>query len=85
MSGTLNDAEFIPGTINAPTVHPAAAELPGHTKYLVDGRTVIMDPRPLTFVRFGLPCPPACSAGVPSVYPGRLWRAALTWTPHGIS
>ena len=29
--GTLNDAAFIPGTISAPTAHPEAAELPGHT------------------------------------------------------
>src|SRR4029077_10162501 len=56
--GTLNDAEFIPGTTRAPTTHPLLAEFPGQTRYVVVGVTVHAEPRPLTETRLGVAFPP---------------------------
>src|ERR1051326_3216621 len=64
-SGTLNVAEFIPGTTRPPTTQPCDADAAGQTTYRVAGVTVYEDPSPLTVVRLGAPAPPACSACVP--------------------
>src|SRR5207248_7176519 len=51
--GTLYDAWFIPGITKAPTVHPAAAELPGQLVYSVVGVTVNTVLAPVGVLRLG--------------------------------